>query len=234
MDKSTGTPVLAPIGTAAAQKRLYAAPTESGGYDNTLEGLLALIESHASGALRLLLDDPARPTEDRLLPLPFLMALQVMRTPTALDLVGEQVEGFGEREFAALLADSHAFARTVRSAAPGLSGHEIEQLRRDAQELFATGGARLRLDNHRAAGLEVMITKLIDAALTMAHADWTVLVSSSRELIVNDVGYARVEPRDGLPVPSGLVFPFRKDAAVIVAPPTSPTEGSRCPRGVRT
>lgn len=217
LDKASGRSRQVPISSVGFEPRLYAAKSDEGDYDNRIEGFLSLVEGYAAPALASLMNGTLT-TES--VALACLLGLQVMRTPPVLDSIGALTEEFGQAQLEALLADADAFARFLsqrygEQLAPG----DVER-RRQSHLQALSKGVRIRLANKREIALNQMVDSVLDAALAMAHADWYVLYSDKRPFVLNDCGYGRIQAADGLPT-SGIVFPMRPDACLLVASPTS-------------
>jgi hypothetical protein len=69
LDKTSGKTRKVSIESASGEQRLYSARDDDGGYDNRIEGFLALVEGYAAPALRRLLERQATPSEDESMPI---------------------------------------------------------------------------------------------------------------------------------------------------------------------
>lgn len=208
------------IRAANQAEHLYGAETETGDYDNRVEGFLGLTEDAAAPALESLLSREAL-TEDVLLPLSLLFGLQQMRSPTALDAMGALIEKAAREDLERIADDPSAFAHLIslRRGEP-VAPEDVEDERLLLLRLHQSGGG-LRLAGQRNAGLEAMVDGYVEAGYALARADWHLLHAVRDSFVLNDVGYARFEERDALPVSRGLLFPLASDACLAVTPPGS-------------
>lgn len=218
LDKTTGQTRKVSIGSASAEKHLYSARDKDGSYDNRIEAFLALVEGYASRSLQRLIDRQATPSEDATLPISMYMGLQITRTPGTLDAIGDLAEQMGRAELDALLRDPVAHAAVV-SASRGVTLTPADD--RQAALKAVRDGMQLRLANKRNAGLDAMVTGVLEASLAMADADWWVLAPEKGSFVVSDCGYARFASEDRLPIDRGLLFPLRHDRCILVAPSTA-------------
>lgn len=217
LDKASGQSRQVSISSAGFEPRLYAAKSDDGDYDNRIEGFLSLVEGYAAPALAELLDGTLTAES---VALPCFLGLQVMRTPTVLDSIGLLTQQLGQAELETLLNDPCAFARFLSQRyEEQLAPSEIER-RRQSHLKALRQGVRIHLANKREVALNQMVDSVLEAAFAMAHADWYVLYSDTRPFVLNDCGYARINATDGLPR-SGILFPIRSDACLLVAAPTS-------------
>jgi hypothetical protein len=188
LEKASGQSRQVPISSAGFERRLYAAKSEDGNYDNRIEGFLSLVEGYAAPALASLLDGTFTSES---VALACLLGLQVMRTPLVLDSIGALTEEFGQAQLETLLADADAFARFLSQRyGEQLAPSDIERRRQSHLQAFRDG-VRIRLANKREVALNQMVDTVLDAAFGMSHADWYVLYSAQRPFVLNDCGYAR-------------------------------------------
>jgi hypothetical protein len=219
LEKRSGRPRCVPIRSAAWEKRLYAVAADEE-YDNRVEGLLGLIEAYAAPAIARLLEGSGTATEDESMPISMLLGLQMSRSPGALDELGSLMERAGQAELRRTLANPRAFAKLLEHSRDGpVPRAEVEAAKREYLAAL-DDGVTLRLANKREVGLDIMVRSLIEAGLSIAHADWWVLHGAGA-LIANDCGYARFDASDRFPLECGIIFPLRHNACLIVAPPTS-------------
>lgn len=225
LDKATGQTRTVPIKSAGYEARLYGVKDDDGDYDNRIEALLSVIEGYAAPALRRLLEGQSTASEDDILPISLAMGLQLTRTPGVLDRVGDLMEQLGQAELERLIRDPTAYARHLAATRgdDSLSPADAELRRLQAVEAL-DGGVRVRLSSRRAAGLDIMVTGLVEAGFAMAQADWWILHAEPPcEFVVNDYGFARLTSAERLsgPVARGIAFPVRSDRCIVVAPATS-------------
>ena len=217
LDKASGRSRQVPISSAGFEPRLYAAKSDDGAYDNRIEGFLSLVEGYAAPALAGLLNGTLTSES---VALPCLLGLQLMRTPPVLGSIGLLAQELGQAELEALLGDPDAFARFLsRRYGEQLAPSDVES-RRQSHLQALKQGVRIHLANKHEVALNQMVDSVLEAAFAMAHADWYVLYSDSRPFVLNDCGYARIDVVDGLPT-TGIAFPVRSHACLLVAAPTS-------------
>jgi hypothetical protein len=196
LDVRSGAPRRVRVEAAASRRYYYAVTKEDGTRNNSIEGFLAVVESHAAPALQSLLANPEKLSSADRATLSFFFALLDPRTPGG----HEKSEAVSDASMRMLMAtdfaDSEAFANRYRAKLNDKSDAEIEAFRKTALRMLETG--ELGFADPRARALQLSIRASADIADVIYQMTWT-LLKAERGFITSDRALAMFDPSLQLP-----------------------------------
>jgi hypothetical protein len=183
LDKMTGSVVPQTTESAASLRRLYRVIGFDGAPTDLLEGVFAMVESHAAESVRRLvaadeIDDGARAN------IALLLALQDGRTPAGQTRMLRQIEAAARGEMAVRLADRRFANRLYRQSHPGVSEDEAERSRLETLRDLEEGDLIVQAPKEHA--LKALIENWLQFAGELADLRWKALRSRNEQFIIGD------------------------------------------------
>lgn len=201
------------VKTAASRRRLYAVRSEDGA-SNRLEGYLALVESHGAPALRRLLRAPGSLTPADRATIAYLIALQMMRTPSASEQITRIANSALKTAAGQFFSDADAVADLYRERFDvGATAETIERFREDVLAQLRAG--EIRLDGSDGAAFATAFQHAIQDVPIVIACHWTLLRTAKGGVITSDRGYAIHDPTPPYPwAAQGLLSSERTEVTV--------------------
>lgn len=188
------------IEKAASRRRLYEfLHNDEGVKTSRMEAWLALIESHASKALRRIehpgpivgLADWDRAT------IAFFLAILSIRTPAALRNAEQVGVETMQIQFGSEWSDAESFAKQQAERSPGMDAEEIEELRLKALRELETGG--IGYEDPTGAAMRTLVSASGAVAQKIFDSRWAVLRARNGEFVTSDVALAMHDPEPKFP-----------------------------------
>lgn len=210
LEVACGDSRLVPVRTAASEDRLYAGRDLNGEYDNRVESFLGLFERFAAPTIAELSRDETPMRDEHVITLSFYFALQLLRTPDALDALGLQEEQGVLDEIAQAAQTAEGWAAFMASGGLGLPAvPDLERQRRAVKEAISRG--MLRTGDRRQHGVNRMVDGFFELGGRIIRSEWVLCHPKEGRFVLNDRGYFEVAPEEpggfggwGFPVTPGL------------------------------
>jgi hypothetical protein len=230
LDVTTGQPRQVSVSSAASRRRFYTLrDAETDERDETIEGLLSLVEDAAAPALETVISAPTSTTADERVTLAYFAAAQLLRTPSAL----ERMQAIGRvvrvAEMARLICDDATFAEGYAAVKDDQSGDDPAWLQTWMREALLDD--RIRVTNERELSLSTMVDLLDEYAVRLFSLPWASLSGTSSVFITSDSGIGVIDrTRDSFRQVSvlgsqdaRLLMPLSRECCLQIGPIGSPT-----------
>jgi len=219
------------VDKAASRHRFYEFEDEEGNKSSMLEGLFAVIETHAAPALTRLEEDGEIDEIDRAT-IAMLLAFQWGRTPAAR----ERAEKFGEEVATGQMASQYADRRAYRERVSNLEAEdESVRMTDDEAEEFRQrtlrklrDGSLIMADPNGGATMSLLIQTANDIAQIMfVGMEWTLMRANGAEFVTSDGGAASFDPTPKHPWSGHTIysspnaetyFPISSRSCLVVSP----------------
>jgi hypothetical protein len=163
LDVTTGQSHSVSVSSAASRRRFYTLrDAETDERDETIEGLLSLVEDAAAPALETVIGAPTSMIADERVTLAYFAAAQLLRTPSALERIQAISRVVQVSEMARLICDDSTFAEAYAAVKDDESGDDPAWHQNWMREALLDD--RIRVTNERERSLSMMVDLLDEYA----------------------------------------------------------------------